>query len=220
MSFPKSTEFNKKMPKQRLYENLSISPAIKRLFIDQISAIYWSNKLSPATMNIAAGSTVVEIEVFRIVLIGENISEAVLKLIDKGIPYHIIFDLEYKDKHRFVAAYKEITENGTCTLSSKYYYSDWADQCNGDLHINGLTMDAVYEGLIRQIAVNDVTPTGDSLKEDIAESERRKKLEAEIARLEKQVRSEKQPKKKFDIYQEIKRLQQHLEQQRGDHHLQ
>ena len=213
MSFPKSTEFNKKMPKQRFYENLSISPATKRLFIDQISAIYWSNKLSPATMNISSGSTVAEIEVFRIVLVEENLNEAVLKLIDKGIPYHIIFDLEYKDKHRFVAALKDVSENGACSLASKYFYSDWTEQGAGDLHITGLTIDAVYEGFIRQIAGNDVNPTGDSLKEDIAESERRKKIEAEIARLEKQVRSEKQPKKKFDTYQQIKRLQQRLDQQ-------
>ena len=213
MNFPKSTEFNKKMPKQRFYENLTISPATKRLFIDQISAIYWSNKLSPQTMNISTGSVVSEIEVFRIVLVEENLNESVLKLIDKGIPYHIIFDLEYKEKHRFVAAYKEVSENGACSLSSKYFYSDWAEQGAGDLQMTGLTMDAVYESFIRQIAGNDVNPTGDSLKDDIAESERRKKLEAEIARLEKQVRSEKQPKKKFDIFQEIKRLTAQLEQQ-------
>ena len=213
MSFPKSTEFNKKMPKQRFYENLSISPAIKRLFIDQISAIYWSNKLSPATMNISSGTTVTEIEIFRIVLTQEDISEAVLKLIDKGIPYHIIYVLEYEDKQRFVATFKEVTDSGVCTLSSKYFYSEWTEKNNADLHITGLTLDALYEGFIRQIAGSNLTFASENLKDDIAQSEQRKKLEAEIARLEKQVRSEKQPKKKFDIFQEIKRLQQRLEQQ-------
>lgn len=212
MTFPKSTEFNKKMPKQRFYENLTISSATKRLFIDQISAIYWNNKLSPATMNISAGTSVMEIEVFRVVLTQESISETVLKLIDKGIPYHIVFILEYGDKYRFVAAFKEIAESGACTLSSKYFYSEWTDKSEADLHITGLTLDAVYEGFIRQIAGSNLTSATDSLKDDIAQSEQRKKLEAEIARLEKQVRSEKQPKKKFDIYQDIKRLQLQLEQ--------
>lgn len=209
--FPKSTEFNKKMPKQRFYENLAISNATKRLFIDQISAIYWNNKLSPATMNISSGTTITEIEVFRIVLTQESISEAILKLIDKGIPYHIIFILECENKYRFVAAYKEISNSGICTLSSKYFYSDWLEKNDAALHISGLTLDAVYEDFIRQIAGSSLTSASESIKDDIAQSEQRKKLEAGIARLEKQVRSEKQPKKKFDIYQELKRLQLQLE---------
>lgn len=36
--------------------------------------------------------------------------------------------------------------------------------------------------------------------------EQRAKLQKEIARLEKQARAEKQPKKKFELVQEIKRL--------------
>ena len=47
---------------------------------------------------------------------------------------------------------------------------------------------------------------GDSLEEQIIADEQRAKLQKEIARLEKQARAEKQPKKKFELVQKIKML--------------
>ena len=47
---------------------------------------------------------------------------------------------------------------------------------------------------------------GNTLNEQIAADEHRQKIEKEIAKLEKQARAEKQPKKKFELVQKIKRL--------------
>ena len=41
IGLPKSTEFNRRIPKQKFYENISVSPTLKRVFIDQIKVIYW-----------------------------------------------------------------------------------------------------------------------------------------------------------------------------------
>jgi len=43
MKFPDSTYFNRKLPKQRFYENLTVSAATKKSFVDQIKSIYWEN---------------------------------------------------------------------------------------------------------------------------------------------------------------------------------
>lgn len=51
---------------------------------------------------------------------------------------------------------------------------------------------------------------GNSLDEQIAADERRQKVEKEIAKLEKQARAEKQPKKKFELVQQIKKLKDEL----------
>ena len=48
---------------------------------------------------------------------------------------------------------------------------------------------------------------GHTLDEQIAADERRQKIEKEIAKLEKQARAEKQPKKKFELVQQIQKLQ-------------
>lgn len=66
IGLPKSTEFNRRIPKQKFYENISVSPSLKRVFIDQIKVIYWRNKVAATTMNLAAGDTVTELEVFKI----------------------------------------------------------------------------------------------------------------------------------------------------------
>ena len=66
LNLPSSTEFGRRVPKQKFYEHLDVSPEVKRLFIDQIKLITWANKLSPQTMNLGAGQTVTEIEVFHI----------------------------------------------------------------------------------------------------------------------------------------------------------
>ena len=62
LGLPERTEFNKRIPKQKFYENMDVSPALKRVFVEQIRIIYWRNKLAATTMNIAAGEEVTEIE--------------------------------------------------------------------------------------------------------------------------------------------------------------
>jgi hypothetical protein len=57
VGLPKSTEFNKRIPKQKFYDNLNVSPALKRSFIDQIKVIYWANKIAASTVNLAEGKT-------------------------------------------------------------------------------------------------------------------------------------------------------------------
>ena len=59
--------------------------------MEQIRIIYWRNKLAATTMNIAAGEEVTEIEVFEVRVQEPQFDEAVLRQIDKEIPYHILF---------------------------------------------------------------------------------------------------------------------------------
>lgn len=105
MKFPDSTYFNRKLPKQRFYENLTISAATKKSFVDQIKSIYWENKISADTINIAAENKVTEIEIFRINLNQDTIDESVLRLLDKGIPYAEMVNI-VNDKPVEFAKYK------------------------------------------------------------------------------------------------------------------
>lgn len=51
---------------------------------------------------------------------------------------------------------------------------------------------------------------GNTLDEQIAADEHRQKIEKEITKLEKQARAEKQPKKKFELAQQVKKLKDEL----------
>ena len=66
IGLPKTTEFNKRIPKQKFYENINISPALKKIFVEQVKIIYWKNKIASSTTNLAAGTYVTELEVFEV----------------------------------------------------------------------------------------------------------------------------------------------------------
>ena len=212
LGFPASTEFNKKIPKQKFYDNLDISPALRRVFVDQIRLVYWRNKLAASTLNIATGETVTEIEVFEVRLNDPQLDEAVLKQIDKEIPYHILFVLTCNGKAQAWIGYKEAAASGSNAFKvGRYYHTDWMPEDELHLSIDGLNMDAVYESLVRQIAGEKLqTDSGESLKESVERDEKKKQLERQIAALESKMRREKQLNRRIEINAELKKIKKEL----------
>lgn len=210
--FPASTEFGKRIPKQKFYENIDITPALKRVFVEQIRLIYWRNKLAATTLNLAAGETVTEIEVFEVRLNAPQLEEAVLRQMDKEIPYHILFILTYAGKAQAWIGYKEATASGNNAFKvSRYYHTDWIPEDELQFRVDGLNMDAVYEGLVRQVAGDALQAgTGESLQASVARDERRQQLEKQIAALESKMRKEKQLNRRMEINAELKKLRKEL----------
>ena len=208
LGLPRTTEFGKRIPKQKFYDNISISQDLKRVFAEQIAAIFWSNKISPDTLNVAAGDTVDEIEVFTIRLNQPSLDTRVLQQIDKQIPYHIIFVLEYKGRLQAWIGYKEAAASGSNAFKvSRYYHTDWMAEDELHLSIDGLNMDAVYENLVRQIAGDKLqTDSGESLKESVERDEKKKQLKKQIAALESKMKTEKQLNRRMEMNAELKRL--------------
>lgn len=215
IGLPKSTEFNRRIPKQKFYENISVSPTLKRVFIDQIKVIYWRNKVAATTMNLAAGVTVTELEVFEIKLNGQQLDEAVLRQIDKEIPYHILFLLEYDGKYQAWTAYKEAAVTGSNAFKvGTYYHTDWLPEDELPLKVEGLSVDKVYENFVRQIAgdaLRSETGKTESLKESVERDNRRQELEKQIASLQTKVRKETQLNKQVQLNAELKKLKNELE---------
>ena len=56
---------------------------------------------------------------------------------------------------------------------------------------------------------------GNSLDEQTEINERKRKLEKEIVRLEKQAKAERQPKKKFELVQRVKALKKLIKELNG-----
>ena len=212
LDFPLSTEFNKRIPKQKFYENIAVTPAMKRAFVEQIRIIYWRNKIATTTLNLAAGGQVTEIEVVEVRLSAPELDESVLRQIDREIPYHILFLLEYEGKYRAVIGYKEAAVGKTAFKVDRYYSTDWLDEDDLPVHLEGLTLDAVYENFVRQIAGDVlVEENGTTLKDGVEQQKQREQLEKQIAALEAKIRKEKQPKKKFELVQQMKALQKKTE---------
>lgn len=170
LGLPKTTEFNKRIPKQKFYENMDISPALKKVFVEQVKIIYWKNKIAASTTNLAAGSEVTELEVFEIRLNSPVLDDGLLRQIDREIPYHILFLLEYEGKYQARIGYKEAAASGSKAFKvNGYYYTEWFVEDELPLKMEGLNIDVVYENFVRQIAGDKLSTekTGESLKESV-----------------------------------------------------
>lgn len=215
LGFPVSTDFNKRIPKQKFYENLDVTPAMRRVFVEQIKMVYWKNKLAATTLNIAAGETVTEIEVLEVRLTQPQLDESVLRQMDREIPYHILFLLTCDGDAQAWIGYKEAAVTGNKAFKvNRYYHTPWMAQ--EDLHftVDGLNMDAVYESLAGQIArmQGEVWNVESGVAENVARAEKRKKLETQIATLESRMRKEKQLNRRMEMNGELKKLRKELEE--------
>lgn len=213
LGLPQSTEFNKRIPKQKFYEHITVSPALKKSFVDQIRMIYWRNKVAATTVNLAPGIIVDEVEVFEIKLNSASLDEAVLRQIDREISYHIIFLLEYEGKLQAWTAYKEKTPTANAAFKvGKYYHTEWMTEAELPIRIDGLNLDAVYENFVRQIAGDALkADSGESLKASVERDEKKKQLEKQIAALENKMRREKQLNRQMEMNAELKQLKKEWE---------
>ena len=213
LGLPQSTEFNKRILKQKFYEHITVSPALKKSFVDQIRMIYWRNKVAETTVNLAPGTIVDEVEVFEIKLNSASLDEAVLRQIDREISYHIIFLLEYEGKLQAWTAYKEKTPTANAVFKvGKYYHTEWMTEAEMPIRIDGLNLDAVYENFVRQIAGDALkADSGESLKASVERDEKKKQLEKQIAALENKMRREKQLNRQMEMNAELKNLKKEIE---------
>ena len=215
IELPKSTEFNKKIPKQKFYENLEISPSLKKIFIEQIDKIIWNNKIASSTTNLADGSLVKEIQVFEIFLKSPNLDDELLRHIDRAVPYHLVFILEYQGRYKACISYKEAATSGNRAFKvNSYYYTDWLNKQDLPLKLEGLSLDAAYENFVRQIAGETLqkVASDESLKDSVARSEQKELLQKQILALESKIRKEKQLNKQIQINNELKKLKRDLEE--------
>ena len=215
LGLPKTTEFNKRIPKQKFYENINITPALRRIFVDQIKVVYWRNKIAPSTINLEAGNDVTEIEVFEVKLNRIPLDVSVLRQIDKEIPYHIIFLLEYGGKYQAWTAYKEKAGSSFSAFKvDTYYHTNWLLEGDLALKLDGLNMDAVYENYVRQIAGDALNATvageAESLKESVERSKQIQLLQKQIVTLQKKIRKEKQLNRQIELNAELKCLRKEI----------
>ena len=214
LGLPKTTEFNKRIPKQKFYENITVTAAMRRTFVEQIKTIYWRNKIAPATTNLAPGKIVSEVEVFELKLASVPLDEAVLRQIDREILYHIVFLLEYDGKYQAWTSYKEASSGNTAFKVGTYYHTEWLPEEEMPIHIDGLDLDTAYENFVRQIAGDALAPVADSsesLKESVEREEKRRELQKQIELLQTKIRKEKQLNRQMQLNAELKSLKKEYE---------
>ena len=213
VNLPANTVFNRRIPKQKFYDELQVPNKIFRLFTDQVDTIHWTHKLAPDTLNVDAGNSVTEIQVIEIKLKDATISEELLSLIDREIPYHLVFVIRYQDYGQLRIAYKDDARNRDGKFKvNQYYKSDWLPYHELSLRLEGLNLDQIYEGFLLQIAGDNLhKQEEEDLESAIKRSQEIEKLQKAMERLQKRIPKEKQFNQQVKLNGELRKLELRLE---------
>lgn len=209
-NLPQSTIVNRVIPKKTFVNQLGANTRMKDHFTNDVVRVEWLAKLAPSTINVADGKEVHEITIFLVPVKDENCPDDIFSFIDGMIPRHTIFILRWGDMTCLHLNYKEWMESSTNTDKTfriaKTYRSQWIKDTEISLSIEGLTMDAIYEALVRQVAGERIIIQSESLREDVEKSTQREMLLKEIEIVKRKINNEKQPKKKFELHQQLIKL--------------
>jgi hypothetical protein len=194
ISFPKSTEYGRRIPKEKFYSRLGMNGTMKSYIVEDIDQIVWRNKLSPSILNVAAGASVIEIDVLEINLKKKDCHYGIFEFIDKNLPNHTVFILTFSDEAQLFINYKEAIESraGKHKIIAAYK-TDWLSRSEVQLSIDGLNLDQVYESFVAQIAGEKLAiDDHPGIKRAIVSANESERLRQEIAALELKVLNETQ----------------------------
>ncbi len=210
--FPKSTLVGKPVPKTAFYKNLEVNAKMKQRFVDSVESITWTAKLAPSTLSVADGKTVHEIAVFRIELKAETVPTDVLVFIDRQMPRHTLFLLQHDDAFCLLVNYKEWHDAANTRFDIvKTFQTGWTSADKLSLSLDGQDMDAVYSAIVKQVAGADITSVAKDIHTAVAQTKEQEALRQKIAALEAKIAKERQPKKKFELHQQLVKLKENNE---------
>jgi hypothetical protein len=214
--WPSKAAFDRVVPKAKFYENGTVSAVVRQKFVVEVHRIKWAYKLAESTINIPGNTAVPEIQVFTIDAKGADVSEVVLGAIDKAVKTPIIYEIvEGEDRDgrvRMTAAHKQLGA-GTPKLGT-YFTTGWQSGCVERQALpTAITLSALYTALLSPLTPVVARP-GEEVSEVAARLEKLRKLEREIAALQRKIRTEPQMNRKVELRRTLKRRQAELEQQR------
>lgn len=198
LGLPKSTEIKKVIPKSALFSKFSMNTLSREKFDADVKRITLVGEVSKNTIAINKGENVSSFFVLLVSLKQEKYDEKNIILLSKLIDQNMLLILEYENKAK-LAIYH-----------TKLMTSDWKPTEEYSITLSGLDLDAVWENIVVQVGKVEIKQ-GKTLDEQIEKDELRNKLLNEIEKLEKKARSEKQPKKKFELAAQVKHLKKQLE---------
>ena len=199
-AYPKQAEFNKPIPKTKIYAHATVSKRLKELFVAQVAEIVWKYKLSPETTNLPARNGINEIEVFEILLRAPELDGDVLRIIDKAIPFPLIFQLVHNHHIRFAASYKRPSEADTSKWVIEATFqteSQPVDAPRPPLPV-ALDLSSLYEQIVRRHIPLAPRP-GEGIAEHVARYNAVRAKEKECEQLENHLNREKQFNRKVEL---------------------
>ena len=212
-AYPAKAEFNRVLPKVKIYANAKPSKRVKALFVSQVGEIVWQYKLSRDTVNLPPRDGYTEIQVFTISLKEGELAPEVLQVIDRAIPYPIFYCLEHGQRLKLVAAYKRPAADGSNKwVTGTYFETGWSDGTEVPLPLPvALDIKALYEQML--LAYVDLPPRpGETLAELVERIAAIHGCRREIQVLEARLRKEKQFNRKVELNTRVRAIRERLQE--------
>ena len=198
-SLPEATELRKPLPKSQIYRKFQLTNAQASKFDADISRIDIVNEVSAITIPaIKEGEKVKSFYVLSVTLKTKDYETKNIERIAKLIPQNMVFALQYEE------------ETQLAVFCEKLFTTEWMADTKAAIELTGLNFDEVWENIIKKIEGGEWN-SNLTLEENIEIKEKQEKLKKEIDRLEKLARKEVQPKKKFELVSQKRKLEEELE---------
>lgn len=191
---PQSTEIKKQLPKKAIFAKFDLKSSQRDDFDADIARIDIVGVVNPTTVPaVGEGSEVKEFYVLAIQLKRRDFDAKNITFLTKLIPRNIVFALHYENEVQFAIYH------------TKLITSEWRNADDAVISLYGLNLDVVWGNIVKNIG-NIKVAEGNTLNEQIKDNNERAKILKQIEQLEKKCRAEKQPKRKREYFEEIKKL--------------
>jgi hypothetical protein len=196
-NLPHSTKVNRVIPKNAFYKRYNLNTKHKEAFTHNIERIKILHTISPHTIQVPATLKIEEIQIFQIELKQKIFPKEILQIIDKSIPYPILFYITYQDTDYCYAI------NLKTTQERDIYYSVWNQQM--EFNFIGHNLEIIYENLVKKFI--PLTQTKSNLQELVNTHKAKIKLEKEINKLKSQISKEVQLNRRIELNQQLRKLE-------------
>ena len=193
---PISTERKKQLPKKAIYAKFELKPSQRESFDADISRIDIVAVVSSATVPaLSEGAEIKEFYLLDVQMKRKEYDTKNIALLTKLIPQKMVLALQYEELTQFAIYHTKL-------ITSAWQLTTHSSQL---IAIKGLNLDTVWENIVTHIGQIDVEE-GNTLAEQIANNDHRTKVLAQIATLERKMANEKQPRRKREYFEQIKKL--------------
>jgi len=208
LEFPAKAYVGRNMPKEAFYKHLSLSSELREKFVSDVKRLVLEYKLSPDTLNLEKNGETTEILVLSIELKKQEPDYRLVESIARQNAHKLVFLLKFQEQAQLALYY------------GKLYKTDWIPLTSLRLEARGLNLDGIWKGFIEQIALINAECKMQnaelSIDERLKKQETILKLQKEIDKLERLSRSEKQPKKRFELFTRLQGLKKKLAEEKGE----
>ena len=188
---PENSVVGKQLPKTAIYAKFAMNTAERERFDADISRIAIANVVD--TRHLAEGKDVKSIYVFAVQLKRKEYDPKNIATLAKLIEQKIVFALMFEE------------ETQLATYCTRLITSEWGPTEDVTVPLGGLNLDGVWENIVA--AIGNITVIGsNSVAEQIVADDAQAKLKKQIEQLEQRCRTEKQPRKKLELFEKLKEL--------------